>query len=385
MLRGILFCLITIEYDISEAMKLIKKAIYIITAFAILYLVPNSLHKRNEYNASYDLTNAHSFTATVTLTPTITPEPDRISLSFVGDILLAGNIENKIKTYGEDSIFKNVREFLSSRDIVIGNLESSVSGRGIPEKDKTYTFRAKPETIKLLKDTGFDAMSLANNHILDYGVDSLYDTMTNLDKYNILHGGAGKNKNEAYKPLIIRVNNKKVAVLFYSYVIPSGAWSAGDKTPGVASAYNHTDLLKAIGKIRKNVDVVTVYIHWGKEKAIVPENYERNLAHSAIDIGADLIIGTHSHTLQGFEVYKDKLIAYSLGNFVFSSTAKSTIILNVDINKDKFIYHYTPCLSENYTPMIITDSIIKSKMDNALQERSYNVKIVDNVIKSNQK
>jgi poly-gamma-glutamate synthesis protein (capsule biosynthesis protein) len=149
--------------------------------------------------------------------------------------------------------------------------------------------------------------------------------MKYLDQHKISHVGAGKNDSAAFKPVIKTLKGIRVAYLGFSRVLPTTSWMATANRAGLAETYNPTRALNSIRAASKNADLIVVLVHWGKELADYPVEHQKKLAKQYIDAGADLIIGSHPHTLQGFEQYKGKWIAYSLGNFIFttSRTAKT--------------------------------------------------------------
>jgi poly-gamma-glutamate capsule biosynthesis protein CapA/YwtB (metallophosphatase superfamily) len=181
-------------------------------------------------------------------------------------------------------------------------------------------FRGPVQALPALKDAGFDVFTLANNHTLDYGWMGLQDTMDALDDHGLKHVGSGVDATEAYTPVYIESKGITVAYIAISRVLPEVSWKAAARHPGVADGYNPAGAEKAIGAAKKNADLVVVLVHWGIERAARPDKFQTSLGHRLVDAGADLVIGSHPHVLQGFEFYKNKWIAYSLGNFVFNST-----------------------------------------------------------------
>lgn len=247
---------------------------------------------------------------------------ETISLAFVGDILLAESVGDMMKQYGDDYPYKEALFHLSEPDLTAANLEYPVTKRGTPAEDKQFVFKGDAGALPAMKDSGIDIVSLANNHTLDQGVVGLLDTMSHLDEAGIDHMGAGKNDTEAFAPVIKEANGIKVAYIGVSRVVPTGDWKADKNRAGVAETYDYTRTKAAIKKAKEKADLVVVMVHWGIEKADKPEPYQRDFARVYIDSGADLVIGSHPHVLQGFEQYKGKWIAYSLGNFIFSAYPK---------------------------------------------------------------
>jgi poly-gamma-glutamate synthesis protein (capsule biosynthesis protein) len=174
---------------------------------------------------------------------------------------------------------------------------------------------------------------------MDYGTEGLLDTLDHLDKTGIRHVGAGHDASEAFEPVIIEKKGLKIAFLGFSHVVPDVSWKAGKQHPGVADMYDYKVPVLAIQKARAQADLVVVITHWGVERTDTPLAFQTELAHRFIDAGADLIIGGHPHVLQGFEAYKGKWIAYSLGNFIFTTNSVKktleTIVLNASCSKDR--------------------------------------------------
>ncbi|WP_408638281.1 CapA family protein [Paenibacillus glufosinatiresistens] len=258
--------------------------------------------------------------ASVPAKPGKSAEP--LTMAFAGDILLDGYVGNQIARYGTKYPFLKTAPLLKPADLAFANLETPVSIRGKASQGKTFVFRSKPETLEGLVYAGIDGVTLANNHILDYGQQAMLDTLIHLDRNRIGRTGAGANIKEAFRPYVKTIGGKSVAVLGVSRVLSGPAWYAGEKTPGAASAYTDEPMLSAVRASAKTHDFTVVYIHWNQEFKDYPEAYARKLARSLIDSGADLIIGAHSHCLMGVEYYKHKPIYYSLGNFVFNRSTR---------------------------------------------------------------
>ncbi|MDF2936137.1 MAG: CapA family protein [Paenibacillaceae bacterium] len=262
---------------------------------------------------------------------------DKVSLAFTGDVIFAGNVETILKTNGYDYPYREITELLQKPDFTIANLETPITTRG-DQQQKQYTYRSSPDALPSFKAAGFDVVNLANNHILDYGQDGLLDTLKALDAAKILHTGAGKNLEEAYRPVIVEKNGMKVAFLGFSHKVPDNSWKAGANHPGTTQLYDPKQAVKTIKETREKADLVVVMAHWGDEKAEKPLEEHRKMARSFIDAGADLIIGTHPHVLQGLENYQGKWIAYSLGNFLFTTNDHTpsweTAVLQADCSKE---------------------------------------------------
>ncbi|CAM3513309.1 CapA family protein [Marinicrinis lubricantis] len=260
-----------------------------------------------------------------------------VSISFVGDVMFSGKVEPIMEEYGYDYPYSRLGDSLSCADITVANLETPISLRGEPIEEKEWVYRSSPDALPALAEAGVDLVNLANNHILDYGWDAFYDTFDYLNESGIEYVGAGKNEAEAYQYKVIEQNGIKVAFLGFSRVVPEGSWKAGPEKPGVAETYDYTRPVQAIEKAEKEADVVVVLTHWGDERSDLPNEIQSELSHRYIDAGADLVVGGHPHVLQGFEPYEGKWIAYSLGNFIFTTNTVEktweTVILNAECSK----------------------------------------------------
>jgi poly-gamma-glutamate synthesis protein (capsule biosynthesis protein) len=257
-------------------------------------------------------------TSTVTATPSLTPDR-QITLMAVGDIMLGRTIAELIANEGPAVPFQYTAETLASADITIGNLECVISDLGVPEK-KTYTFRAPPAAVESLTLAGFDLVSLANNHTLDFGRAAFEDTLNRLSDQGILTVGGGVNEASAYAPTFIEKDGLKVAFLAYTEVpifnYDYFQWLAGPDTSGITWAYKHI-IERDVRAARAQADLVVVLFHNGYEGMQRPSELQQTSARLAIDSGAALVIGSHPHVLQTIESYQNGLIVYSMGNFVF--------------------------------------------------------------------
>ena len=211
----------------------------------------------------------------------------------------------------------DVRALTKGADIAIANFEN-------PAPDnwrwhgKGMVFSANPKNIAGLADAGIDWVSLANNHIGDAGKAGIVSTQGNLDDYGIKHAGAGKNTADAHKASLLKAGGVTVGILGYDTI--AAYYASGTTTPGSARM-TKSFLKKDIAAARKaGADVVIVFPHWGVEYRAKPTDGQRNLAHLAIDAGADLVIGNHPHWAEGMEIYKGKPIWYALGNLVFDQS-----------------------------------------------------------------
>lgn len=249
--------------------------------------------------------------------PAAAPNDD-VVVSAVGDIMLDASSRPVIEGMGYDYPFAAVRTLFDGSQVVFGNLEGPLTDRGTAETDKKFTFRSPPAKVSTaLKNAGFTVVSLANNHMLDYGADGLAQTVDTLDATGIKHAGAGADLAAARQPALLEAGGKKIAVLAYSITLPENFYAA-DHKPGTAFA-REEEVRADIIAARKQADIVLVSFHWGQEGKTQLRDYQTYIGHLSIDAGASAVIGSHPHILQGIEHYKDGVILYSMGNFTFGS------------------------------------------------------------------
>jgi poly-gamma-glutamate synthesis protein (capsule biosynthesis protein) len=243
-----------------------------------------------------------------------------IIINAVGDIMLAGRWAPILRQKGYNYPFNGVRKELAAGDINLANLESPIATSGQEYTGKKFRFRAEPQVAKALRGTGFNLVTLANNHSMDFGGEALTETLQHLSDNGIAWIGAGENLSEARKMALYTIKGKNIAFLAYSLMQPI-EFFAGQRSPGTAPGYEKM-VTADITSARSQADYVIVSFHWGKEATgTVPS--QRIAAHKAIEAGADVVIGHHPHLLQGIERYKNGIIFYSLGNFTFASKSRT--------------------------------------------------------------
>lgn len=263
------------------------------------------------------------FLLLVALGSPLTAKAEPISIVAVGDLLLGGSATKRIKQSGFSYPFAATGDYLRQADIAMANLEAPLTDAKEPTPDKKYTFKVSPKAAAEFKQAGFDLMTLANNHIGDFGQQGVLDTLEALTEAGLGFAGAGKNLQQAREPYVIEVDGAKLAFLAYSNTFPKSFY-AKKRKPGTAFGnFDHvaTDTRNA----RKLADYVIVSFHWGAELMAEPKDYQQELGRVAIDNGAQVVIGHHPHILQGAEIYKDGVIYYSLGNYAFGSYSRNAV------------------------------------------------------------
>lgn len=313
----------------------------------------------------------------------INTKKDDISLSFVGDVSLADNWyvmpkydERNKKVAG--ILSDEVLDIMRSSDVMVANNEFTVSNRGQAMSGKAFTFRGSPERLTIYEEMGVDLVTLANNHVYDFGTDAFLDLLTSLDSYNIPRIGAGKTIEEAAKPYYFVINGRKIgfvnATRAEKNILTPGATS---DSPGVLRCYDPTYFSETIKKTKENSDYVIALIHWGAEGYHTLEDVQIETGKLYLDSGADVIVGGHAHKLQGMEFYDDKLIAYNLGDFIFNAKTLETGIFTVKINNDgKLNYYFDPCYESNvYTELLHDEK--RTKLFKNMEEWSVNAQFLD--------
>lgn len=288
-----------------------------------------------------------------TPTPPERPEPS-VRLAFVGDILLGASLAGLLESKGAGWVWEHVAPQLREADLAIGNLETALSTGGTPEPNKQFTFRSHPSTLDGAVWAGIDLFSLANNHSRDYGPEALLETIRHLTAAKIDPVGAGADLEAAIRPVIKEVGGLRLAFLAFSRVIPETHWVAWKGNPGVAPGWEPKVVRQAVEAARAEADHVIVLIHWGEERQDQPRPTDVELAHLLQESGATLVIGHHPHVLQGIDGRHSKLIAYSLGNFIFTSPSPRTdesAILEVTLDRTGVTaVKATPLIIENGQP-----------------------------------
>ena len=266
-----------------------------------------------------------------------------VIINAVGDIMLAGRWAPFLRQKGYDYPFQGIKGELASGDINIANLESPLAVGGEEYSEKRFRFRAEPQVAKALRAAGFNLVTLANNHSMDFGGEALAETVQHLSDNGIAWIGAGENLSEARKMALYTIKGKRIAFLGYSLTQPI-EFFAGQNRPGTTPGYEKM-VTADVTRARSQAEYVIVSFHWGKEAVSTVQPYQRTAAHKAIEAGADVIIGHHPHILQGIERYKDGIIFYSLGNFTFASksrTADVSAIIRLKLDKGQRIAEILP-------------------------------------------
>lgn len=310
---------------------------------------------------------------------------DGISLIFGGDINLDDSYYpmQRFTELGSDiekCISPYLIEKLKGADIASLNSEFCFSDRGTAMAGKQWTFRGQTKNIHIYEELGLDIVLLANNHIFDFGEDAFYDTLDTLSAVGIEYMGAGRDIGEASRPVYYIVEGKKIAFVAATraekYILTP---EAKENEPGVLRCYDPAAFIEVIKEARENADYVIANVHWGKEHSHGLEDVQPETGYQYIDAGADVIIGSHAHCLQGIEYYKGKPIAYNLGNFWFDGYDIDTGLLEITLSEDDSVtLQFIPATQRNSQTTYVGGEADGERILGDLYEYSINAQIDEN-------
>jgi poly-gamma-glutamate capsule biosynthesis protein CapA/YwtB (metallophosphatase superfamily) len=282
-------------------------------------------------------------------------------LAAMGDIMLSRAVGAHFRDRPEDFAMEELGALLQNHDVVFANLENPVATGGARHRVQNphVTFRCHPDAVRVLRTLGITAVSLANNHMLDYGPAALAETLETLDAAGIGHAGAGRDYEDANRPLLIEARGMKLALLAYVFLYSASTEMATRTRAGV-SDHRIRNILPRIRELARNGYCVLVSVHWGIEYSFHPLPYQMAQARRMIDAGATLIIGHGPHYLQGIETYGNGRIVYSLGNCVFDEPfphANRSFIYSASIARHGAIAREKihPFHIRNHVPALVGD------------------------------
>lgn len=309
------------------------------------------------------------------------------TLTFAGDINFDENWSRSTmdayNTTGNgilDCISPELIQIMQDADVMCVNNEFTYTTNEIPMSGKAFTFKAHPSRVNILKEMGVDIVNLANNHVYDYGEQSLMDTMATLKQADILYYGAGYDLDEAMSPVYFEIQGKTIA-----YVAASRAEKnkmtpqATENSSGILRCYDTTLFNEKIKNAKENADYVIAYVHWGTEYQHELEEVQLITGKEYLDSGADIVIGAHTHCLQGIEYYNGKPIVYGLGNFWFNDKTLDSMLLNIHFHgndQEEFIeLEVVPAIQTNKRTVIAAEPSEKQRIYSFLEKISINAKI----------
>ena len=252
--------------------------------------------------------------------------PESLRIAVAGDVHFEGVLRGRLDRPA--TALAPVTRTLSAADVAIVNLETSLGTGGRPEPGKRYTFQAPPAALTALRAAGIDVASMANNHALDFGRTPLPGTFDAIQTASqadppLAVVGLGRNVAEAFRPARTEVDGIVVATIGATVADqdptadPTGHWAATDDVPGTADARRPARLLRSVRMAARSADVVVVYMHWGIQGESCPSDAQRALASRLVSAGGDVVVGSHTHLLQGDGRLGPGYVAYGLGNYVW--------------------------------------------------------------------
>ena len=284
-------------------------------------------------------------------------------LSFTGDFNLAEGwctTEYMKEQPGgiRDCFSQDLLACMNEADILMMNNEFVYSEGGAALPGKTYTFRALPERAKLMQEFGTDIVTLANNHVYDYGDEGLLDTISYLKEQGITYFGAGADIEEASRIIYYVANGRKIAFVTATEIERTTKFTreAGEDSAGVMKTLDPQRFTELIAKAKKNSDYCIAVVHWGPEGALMYDGEQYKLAERFVLAGADAVIGGPPHRLQGAGFIQGAPVAYSLGNFWFSTGTLYTTVAQLTIDEaGDLTLRYVPCIQRDLKTSMITE------------------------------
>jgi poly-gamma-glutamate capsule biosynthesis protein CapA/YwtB (metallophosphatase superfamily) len=293
-------------------------------------------------------------------------------------ILFAGDF---LPPETNDNIYSNeLRNLLKDKDYSIVNLETPLTYSNNPIEKLGNNFKRKPEVIKHIREGCFDAVTLSNNHIRDYGDQGVTDTLATCNKNNIQTVGAGININDASKPLRLKIKGKKIAILNYS----EKEFNIATENQAGANPYDTVTVYYDIQNENKENDYVLVVYHGGVEYQYYPTLDMIKQFKYMIDIGADIVIAHHSHRYSGSITYKNRPLIFGLGNFLGSTNSKVTdewrtgLILKINLNNELIDFSYESVRMNRTFDYV---DLVENGTKNEIYE---NIKHINNVIQNSE-
>lgn len=290
-------------------------------------------------------------------------DPAQVTFAFAGDILFDEAYATMYRYMArgsnvDDTFLAGLLERMRGADVFMLNNEFPYSERGTPTEGKQFTFRAHPRHVGILKELGVDLVSLANNHAYDYGNEALLDTFDTLEAAEVPYVGAGRNLEEALKPVYLIANGMKIAVVSATQIERNANPDTKEATAssaGVLRCLDPSALLRVIAEAKENSDFVILYIHWGTESQEEIDWLQQEQSATYAHAGVDLIIGDHPHCLQKIDVVEGVPVVYSLGNFWFNSKTQDTCLVEVTLDGDGIQnMRFVPCKSEECRTRLLT-------------------------------
>ena len=312
--------------------------------------------------------------------------PSEVVVTFAGDVCLHENgyVIDYYDTVNDLSqcISPELLQIMQDSDVFCLNHEYTIGESGTATTAKTYTFQAKPERMNLLKEMGVDLVTLANNHVYDYGPEALHETCNLLSQANIDYIGGGHDITDAKRAVYYEINGLKIGFVAASNAeVHRYTPQATDTTPGILLAYEMDEYLEVVREASQNCDYLVAYMHWGTEDSNYLNEQQQSEGRQLLDAGADIVVGGHPHVLQGMEFVDDKPIVYSLGDFWFNGETKPTGLLQLRIDETGLKeMSFVPASQTEYRVEYLDEATEQEEFYQFMEDLSVNIEIDSNGI-----
>jgi len=325
------------------------KKFVIFTAVSLLWCFALGFFAYNQLGMLKSLGNG-----AVSLAAAIVPKKESIPVKILafGDMMLDRKVREQINKNGPEYPFVLIKDFLQGNDVVVANAEGPFTHNKsltLGKKDAPLAFTFDPAILPTLKKLGFTLLDQANNHTLNFGVAGLQESTSSIEKAGLNWFGDPRNKE--VKPYIAEIDNEKIAFIGYNEFAYQG----------------FDNILQAIKNAKKDASFIVVYSHWGDEYKLLPNPSQQKSAHAFIDAGADVVFGAHPHVVQTIEKYNNKMIFYSLGNFIFDQPANSStgrgLAVRISLAPDSVTYDLFPILIAKQQASLMTEVDRQAELD----------------------
>lgn len=304
---------------------------------------------------------------TTTRGPLGSGEP--VTIAFAGDASFEG-LGDSVRANPE-GLLRAIGPVLGAADVSIVNLEAAVAEGGDRE-NKTFAFRVPARALDALAAAGTDVVTMANNHGMDFGASGLAESLAVRESSPVAIIGIGEDADDAYEPFVTEVRGQRIGIIAANDIFDSNlvaSWTATDDRAGIASVEeDHQDRFAAkVRELRGRVDTLAVYLHYGTEKETCPNDRQRELVDLLVDAGADIVVGSHAHRLQGVGYHGDRLVAYGLSNFIFrspSDAGRATGVLTVTATGSRIDgYEWSPAVITDLVPVPTSGDRARAALD----------------------
>ncbi|MBN7275452.1 hypothetical protein GNF18_09895 [Ligilactobacillus pobuzihii] len=305
--------------------------------------------------------------------PLTSKKSDKLQMTFVGDIMMDRGNYRKGQHGGYNQFFSRSKNLWKDSDLTIGNLESVVLNDPKKYRKNPHTnihLKMNTDGLNAINNAGFTTMGLANNHIGDFGRKGMDNTLEAFNERNMDYAGLGRNASNGLSYQIYNIDGIKVSFVAVTDVKPKNTSFRSDMSGALTTRNN--DYLNLVQEASAQSDYTVVYSHWGHENSFNVTDRQKELGHKLTDAGADVVVGMHGHVLQPIEKYKNGLILYGMGNFVFEqeqSRGKDSVIANMRMNKDgKMELELVPMRIKDGVPAVTKNPFFKRRIYHQLDK-----------------